>query len=128
MKGDFSRQTFDRKKHYHGVLMQQGRVQVDADWNEQVHLEDYLRRTEAQDVIGLVGAPKYAGGFKVGLTPGDMDLTISPGRIYVDGLLCEIDPQPIAVVKLEENQLTAAQLSVDDQELEEKYVDCPQRP
>ncbi len=94
MKGDFSRQTFDRKKHYRGVLMQQGRVQVDADWNEQVHLEAYLRTTEAQDVIGLVGAPKYAGGFKVGRSPDQKDLTLSPGRIYVGGRLCEIDSHP----------------------------------
>lgn len=94
MKGDFSRRTFDRKKHYRGVLMQQGRVQVDADWNEQVHLEAYLRTTEAQDVIGLVGAPKYAGGFKVGRSPDKKDLTLSPGRIYVGGRLCENDPHP----------------------------------
>ena len=30
MKGDFSRITFDPKKHYSRVLMQQGRVQLDA--------------------------------------------------------------------------------------------------
>jgi len=38
MKGDFSRDTFDHKKHYRRVLMQQGRVQVDADWNEQASI------------------------------------------------------------------------------------------
>ena len=32
--GDESRRTFDPKKHYRSVQMQQGRVQVDADWNE----------------------------------------------------------------------------------------------
>jgi hypothetical protein len=31
MKNDISRDTFDSKKHYDRVLMQQGRVQVDAD-------------------------------------------------------------------------------------------------
>lgn len=35
MKGDFIRNTFDLLKHYSRVLMQQGRVRVDADWNEQ---------------------------------------------------------------------------------------------
>ena len=35
MKGDVSRETFDATKHYSGVRMQQGRVQTDADWNEQ---------------------------------------------------------------------------------------------
>ncbi|HEX3531938.1 MAG TPA: DUF6519 domain-containing protein, partial [Thermoanaerobaculia bacterium] len=35
MKGDFSRDTFRKRKHYNRVRMQQGRVQLDADWNEQ---------------------------------------------------------------------------------------------
>ena len=35
MKGDFSRDTFDARRDYVRVLMQQGRVQVDADFNEQ---------------------------------------------------------------------------------------------
>ncbi len=35
MKGDFSRLTFDPRKNFSSVLMQQGRVQLDADWNEQ---------------------------------------------------------------------------------------------
>jgi hypothetical protein len=33
MSGDYSRVRFDPKKHFSGVLMQQGRVQLDADWN-----------------------------------------------------------------------------------------------
>ena len=36
MKGDFSRDTFDPAKQFTRVLMQQGRVQLDADWNEQI--------------------------------------------------------------------------------------------
>ncbi|MEI6900677.1 MAG: DUF6519 domain-containing protein, partial [Bacteroidota bacterium] len=35
MKGDFTRSTFNKEKHYHDVRMQQGRVMLDADWNEQ---------------------------------------------------------------------------------------------
>jgi hypothetical protein len=57
MKGDFSRSTFDPRKHYSGVRMQQGRVQLDADWNE--NLDILLRRieTETIDVIGECGVP-----------------------------------------------------------------------
>ena len=48
MKGDFSRNTFDPGNHYSAVLMQQGRVQVDADWNEQAAIGlHYLRRLAA---------------------------------------------------------------------------------
>jgi len=94
MPGDYSRKTFNRKKHYSGVLMQQGRVQLDADWNEQLDIQLYRTETEAVDTIGQSGVPKKNDGFKIGVTPGGHDLTISPGRIYVDGLLCELD-QPV---------------------------------
>lgn len=87
MPGDYSRKTFDRKKHYRGVLIQQGRVQVDADWNEQLAIELYRTETEAKDVIGLCGVPKSGDAFKITTSGGD--LFITPGRIYVGGLLCE---------------------------------------
>ena len=38
MKGDFTRDTFDAAKHFSRVLMQQGQVQLDADWNEQTSI------------------------------------------------------------------------------------------
>ena len=34
--GDLTRSTFRAYRHYSGVRMQQGRVQLDADWNEQL--------------------------------------------------------------------------------------------
>ncbi len=90
MKGDFTRFTFDRAKRYSSVRMQQGRVQLDADWNEQVDIDRYLRETALADVIGRCGVPKdeNGGGFRVTVTE-DGSLTISHGRIYVDGILCE---------------------------------------
>src|SRR3954469_13088900 len=91
MRGDFSRKTFDRRNHYSGVLMQQGRVQVDADWNEQVDVQTYRTETEAIDTIGLSGVPKGNAGFKIGAAPGGRDLALAAGRMYVDGLLCELD-------------------------------------
>jgi hypothetical protein len=91
MKGDFTRFTHDPAQHYTGVLKQQGRVDLDADWNEQLAIQQYLDRTEATDVIGPSGAPVSGGGFQVvaASTAGD-DLDISAGRIYVDGILCEL--------------------------------------
>ncbi len=89
MKGDFTRSTFKPDKHYSSVRMQQGRVQLDADWNEQMDINSYRIETETLDIIGPCGVPwsKDGGGFKIGTTSDD--LTISPGRIYVDGILCE---------------------------------------
>jgi Family of unknown function (DUF6519)/Carboxypeptidase regulatory-like domain len=91
MPGDYSRRLFRKNKHYSGVLMQQGRVQLDADWNEQLDLQLYRTETEAIDVIGRCGVPRKNGGFLIGSGSGGQDLTISAGRIYVDGLLCELE-------------------------------------
>ncbi len=88
MKGDFSRYTFDKRKHYSGVLMQQGRVQVDADWNEQEAINRYRVHTRGTDVIGRCGTPREAPGFDITFLSG-LDLSISKGRYYVDGILCE---------------------------------------
>src|SRR5439155_18623790 len=92
MKGDFTRFTDRPSRHYTGVLKQQGRVDLDADWNEYVQIRERLGRIESRDVIGACGVPKHGGGFRIGVTPPADDLTISPGRIYVDGLLCEHEP------------------------------------
>jgi hypothetical protein len=91
MPGDYSRRIFDPAKHYRGVLMQQGRVQLDADWNAQLDIQLYRSATEALDVIGACGVPKTQGGFRIDASPDGTDLTITPGRIYVDGLLCELE-------------------------------------
>jgi hypothetical protein len=97
MKGDFTRQAFRPRNHYRGVLQQQGRVQLDADWNEQVLLQAYLDRLVAEDTIGPHGAPEHAAGMAIvgkdgkppsgPLTPDE--LQISPGHYYVHGILCE---------------------------------------
>jgi hypothetical protein len=112
MKGDFSRDTFEQKKHFLRVLMQQGRVQVDADWNEQVSILLHYMQTLAADIIGPYG--KRSDDFKI-VAKGDGEFIaegpnkclnslklaekekiesgkgffIGPGHYYVDGLLCE---------------------------------------
>ncbi|MBN1204060.1 MAG: hypothetical protein JXB05_03940 [Myxococcaceae bacterium] len=93
MKGDFTRRSFSREKHYSGVRMQQGRVQLDSDWNEQVDIQNHLRRTLARDTQGASGAPKASGNvhFALSVAAGGADLAIAPGRIYVDGILCELE-------------------------------------
>ena len=95
MAGDFSRSTINPVKHYAGVLMQQGRVQVDADWNEQLALQLYRTWTETRDLIGLCGTPKAGTGFAISSFAKGVDLRIGNGRYYVNGLLCEINPQSI---------------------------------
>src|SRR5690349_773856 len=91
MPGDYSREIFRPQKHYSGVRMQQGRVQLDSDWNEQLDIAKYRTEIEAIDVIGQTGVPKKNNGFKIDFTQNGRDLTIAKGRIYVEGLLCECE-------------------------------------
>lgn len=92
MAGDYSRTSFTAEKHFSSVLMQQGRVQLDADWNEQGAITHHLLRSLAADLIGRHGGP--GTGFRIDLATADgkpisYDVEIAPGRYYVDGLLCE---------------------------------------
>src|SRR5215472_2683189 len=87
MKGDFSRIRSEKGKHYTAVLKQQGRVDLDADANEQRAIDLTLRETINTDVIGPYGAPDFDAGFEIKV---DVDkITIGPGRYYVNGILCE---------------------------------------
>src|SRR5215217_64963 len=108
MKGDFSRQRFDRTKHYSGVLMQQGRVQLDADWNEQGDIHRYLFETEGTDVIGECGAPIDNAGFQ--MTTDGQALFIGAGRFYVDGILVENDINPLNYDDQDEGDMPGASI------------------
>lgn len=92
MSGDYTRFTFDPLKRYSGVLMQQGRVQLDSDWNEEIDILKRRLRTTALDIFGPVGVPYLASpdAFKVGFISGPpANLSIEPGRLYVDGVQIE---------------------------------------
>jgi hypothetical protein len=123
MAGDISRESFQQSRHYSAVRAQQGRVQLDADTNEQVWIEHHRIETETIDVIGLCGVPEDKDGFRIGLLPDGTDLTISPGRIYVDGLLGELDATAVPitfptgssnVVQLDSLVVDNRQMSVGD--------------
>ncbi len=87
MKGDFTRYTFDPRKHYCAVLDQQGRVRTDADKLEEVEIESHLRQAALRDIVGQSGAPADDPGFQVRNLQGV--LSIGAGHYYVDGALCE---------------------------------------
>ncbi|MDP9342041.1 MAG: DUF6519 domain-containing protein [Actinomycetota bacterium] len=104
MKGDFSRTTFRPAEHYAAVLQQQGRVQLDADWNEQIDIQAHRDETVASDVVGRTGAPLDDAGFAFSCDGGDISASgcpaakvhIGAGRYYVDGILCE-NEAPVSV-------------------------------
>jgi len=88
-RADISRETFSRLRHFRRVLFQQGRPVLDADLNEQSAIVLHYLQCLAQDL----GGPYFgsAGAFELAHAPagGVFDFSISPGRYYAGGLLCE---------------------------------------
>lgn len=90
MKGDFTRDTFHAAKRFTRVLMQQGRVTLDADHNEQAAILLHHFRTLTKDLLGPFATPRDGGGFRLS-SSDEGGFRISPGRYYVGGLLVEND-------------------------------------
>lgn len=117
MQGDFSRSSFDRRQQFTRVLAQQGRVRVDADWNEQAAISRHAVRMLAADLMGPHAGPRRACGFDLLTDPAMVatltddlgrplraervnelrdrlargDFLIGQGRYYVEGMAAECD-------------------------------------
>jgi hypothetical protein len=95
MPGDVSRSTFSKLRHYRAVRNQQGRIVLDADWNEQADITAHRFDTGALDLVGRTGVPKDNAGFKLSVVNNVP--VISAGRAYVDGILCENEADALAL-------------------------------
>ena len=83
MKADFTRNTFHAFRHFTRVLMQQGRVLLDADWNEQAAILLRYLRSMAADIIGPHGGPAGNLGFRiVALPPAAPSVDRTPAPRY----------------------------------------------
>ncbi len=95
MKGDFTRDSFAASRRHTRVLLQQGRLLLDADWNEQVAILLHRMETMIRDLVGPHGGPEGDCGFEIRPEGADgplqNDFGIGTGRYYVGGLLCEND-------------------------------------
>ncbi len=97
MGADVSRVRFDPLRDFAGVVLQQGRLLLDGDFNEYVALLDRRLRAETCDLTSFGPEPNHTGtswvprqtpdGFRVTASGGA--LSIGRGRMYVDGLLAE---------------------------------------
>lgn len=138
MKGDFTRSTFRPKKHYTSVRMQQGRLQLDSDWNEQADIQNHLRRAQTVDMIGagsgsasvdLNTGDRNVNGFKVvpiflhtadEASSSPEDLAILPGHFYANGILCELAQESdfsVSVNSGETQQVAVSSLTIDGRPL-----------
>ena len=112
MHGDFSRRTFDPADAYRAVLLQQGRVLLDADFNEQAEITAHHDEVRTRDIVGPQRRPgpdaaatgvAALGPFAI-VEPRRTQPAVRrrplgrrcgspPGRYYVDGVLVE-SPEP----------------------------------
>ncbi len=129
MKGDFTKLTFRPEKHYTSVRMQQGRLQLDSDWNEQVDIQNHLRHTQIVDLIGAdSGVPTsvgdsenpYKDSFKITVIENGSDLAIAPGHLYTNGTLCELETKTSFTAKIKApNRVEVSSLIADGYQLAE---------
>jgi hypothetical protein len=88
---DISRNATSPRKRYAGVRLQQGRVNVDDDYNEGARIAAEQTRRTLLDVIGPTGSAD--AGFAIGNprinAHGDLDFDIAAGTLYLGGLRLE---------------------------------------
>jgi hypothetical protein len=97
MKTQISRDTFQPSRHYSAVYLQQGRMILDADWNELSDIQKTALESSLRDVI-TSGAPSVGGLAVIADPPGSTTLRIRPGALYVDGVPARLDaPAPLAI-------------------------------
>src|SRR5690349_2878308 len=83
MASDRARVSYDPSRQYRSVVMQQGRVTLDADVNEEATLEQETLRAETLDIVGPAGTPD--NGFEITAAKELFDIHIGHGTMYVGG-------------------------------------------
>src|ERR1035441_4659232 len=84
MGSDRARVSYNPSQQYRSVVMQQGRVTVEADWNEAQLIASEAMRLEALDFVGPAGTPD--NGYAISLISGGFDFDIGAGSMYVGGM------------------------------------------
>ena len=88
MTSDRARVTYDPSRRYHGVVAQQGRVSLEADWNEAQAIGCEQTETRTLDLVGPAGSPDR--GYRIEPVVNDEgsatgDLQVHRGTAYVGG-------------------------------------------
>jgi hypothetical protein len=90
MGSDRARITYDEKQQYRGVIAQQGRVTLEADWNESQQIVRATIDRNARDTVGPTGTPDDGYGVipasDVVSTGKSYDFGIQNGTMYVGGM------------------------------------------
>jgi hypothetical protein len=92
MASDRARVSYDPTRDWRGLVAQQGRVTVEADWNEATAIDRERDRRLTLDVVGPVATPN--GGYAVTQNPPNgspTDVTIGAGTLYLGGERLHLD-------------------------------------
>ena len=93
MGADRARVSYNPRQQYRSVVMQQGRVTLEADWNESQAIVGEQLRHETLDIIGPAGTPD--NGYEIVVTgtvpTPPFDFTVSAGTMYVGGVRLVLD-------------------------------------
>jgi Family of unknown function (DUF6519) len=92
MAGDRARVSYDPSRKWRGLIAQQGRVTVEADWNEAAMIADERDRKVALDVIGRFATPDRGYAVTAVAHEDDDDdrpalrhLAVGRGTLYLGG-------------------------------------------
>ena len=88
MGSDIARVTFDPTRQYRSVVLQQGRVTLEADGNEASRIASEALRLETIDLIGPAATPD--DGYKLGLDASGK-VVVLPGTMYLGGWRLKLD-------------------------------------
>lgn len=92
MGSDRARISYDPTQQYRAVVAQQGRVTLEADWNEAHQIASEELREETLDFVGASGTPD--DGYKVVSSGNPFDFATTLGTMYVGGIRV-FSPTPI---------------------------------
>jgi hypothetical protein len=88
MSSDRARVTYNPGRRYHGVIAQQGRVSLEADWNEAEAIGNAELAARTLDLVGPLGSPD--DGYRIEPLTDEHDAAsgdflVSRGALYVGG-------------------------------------------
>ncbi len=83
MGSDRARISYDKNQQYRGVIAQQGRVNLEADWNEAQQITHEEMREQALDIVGPNGTSDNGYEIRESLLP---PFKIGKGSMYVGGM------------------------------------------
>src|SRR5215472_7000298 len=92
MSSDRARVTYDPRRHYTGVVAQQGRVSLEADWNEAQAISGAEIEARTLDFIGRAASPDNGYQIKAMATG---DLQIRCGTVYLGGQRLSFHHEPV---------------------------------